>query len=107
MLFSLRFDIYLPLYYNNKQPIEKSNFVDVFNELSNLFGGCSSEENSLMGSWIDPKSNIRYDDENRVYHIICDKTLDNIQIISNYKEKIKYLFQQEEIMIYYIHIYRF
>lgn len=60
MLFSLRFDIYLPLNYNDKQPLEKLKFVDVFNELSSLFGGWSSEENSLMGSWIGLKSNIRY-----------------------------------------------
>lgn len=107
MLFSLRFDIYLPLYYNDKKPVEKSKFVDVFNDLSMLFGGCSAEENSIMGAWIDPITNIRYDDENRVYHVICEKTHHNIQRISSYKEKLKYIFNQEDIMIFYIHIYKF
>ena len=107
MLVSLRFDIYIPLRYNDKKLIEKSKFLDVFNELTGLFGGSSSEENSIMGSWIDPKSGIRYDDENRIYHIICDNTADNIQKMQDYQENLKGTFQQEEIMMYYIHIYRF
>ncbi len=97
---SLRFDIYLPLFYNDKKPIEKSKFLEVFNELTILFGGSSSEENSILGSWIDPKSGIRYDDENRVYHVVCDDTSDNVQKMQDYKEKLKGIFQQEEIMMY-------
>jgi len=38
--------LYLPLYYNNKKPIEKAKFVDAFNEISLLFGGCSAEKNT-------------------------------------------------------------
>ena len=61
---SIRIDIYLPLYYNNNKKIEKSKFVDTFNELVEIFGGCSADQYSILGSWKDPNSDTLYNDEN-------------------------------------------
>ncbi len=79
----------------------------MFNDLTEFFGGCSMENNSVMGRWEDPVSSRIYDDENMTYHIICEKTVRNIKSIKEYKKKLKKDFCQEAIMIYYINVYRF
>lgn len=100
-------DIYLPLYYNNNQKIEKSKFVDTFNELVEMFGGCSADQYSILGGWKDPNSDALYNEENRIYHIICVDSEENRTILKNYKEKLKERFRQKEIMMYYINVNRF
>jgi hypothetical protein len=104
---SIRVDIYLPLYYNNNQSIEKSKFVDTFNELVEMFGGCSADEHTILGSWKDPDSDILYNDENTIYHVICEDRKENSNLLSRYKEKLKERFRQKEIMMYYISVNRF
>ncbi len=83
---SIRVDIYLPLYYNNKQRIEKSKFIDTFNELVKMFGGCSADQHSILGSWKDPNSDTLYNDENRIYYIICEDTEENKNCLVNTKK---------------------
>lgn len=48
-----------------------------------------------------------YNDENRIYHIICKDTEENRNLLREYKEKLKERFQQKEIMMYYINVNRF
>ena len=103
---TIRVDIYLPMNYNNKKPIEKSKFVDTFNELVEIFGGCSADENTILGSWKDPNTKYPYSDENRIYHVICENTERNREILSKYKGKLKERFQQREILMYYIKVNR-
>jgi len=93
------------LSYNNKTPVESSKFVDTFNELEKMFGGCSAEVSPIFGSWIDPTSSITYRDKNRIYHVICDKTAFNMELICSYKEKLKCIFEQEDIFMYSITVY--
>ncbi|HJT84894.1 MAG TPA: hypothetical protein VJ697_10465 [Nitrososphaeraceae archaeon] len=104
---SIRVDIYLPLFYNNNKRIEKLKFVDTFNELVGMFDGCSADQYSILGSWKDPHSDALYNDENRIYHIICEDTEENRTILRKYKEKLKERFRQKEIMMYYINVNRF
>ena len=100
-------DIYSPLYYNNNQIIEKSKFVDTFNELVEMFGRCSADQYSILGSWKDPNSDTLYNDENRIYHIICEDTGENRTYLRKYKGKLKERFRQRDIMMYYINVNRF
>lgn len=94
--------------YNDKRDIEKEKFILVYEELSNHFGGCSVDENSLInGRWINPETNEAMDDKLRPYQIICEKNLGNVQLLANYKEKLKDMFEQFDIFMYYIHVHRF
>jgi len=99
--------IYLPVYYNDKTPVDKSKFVETFNELVEMFGGCSADENTIMGSWKDPITNNVYDDEIIIYHILCLDTEFNRTLLRQYKEKLKNRFRQEEILMYYVSVNRF
>jgi hypothetical protein len=109
---SLRFDIYLPIYYNekdkdgNKIAVEKEKFVDTFKEIRAVFRGVSAEENAITGSWLDDYDT-EYDDELTVYHVVCKLTAKNLQWLSNYQEVLAHRFRQKEIFMYYIHVYRF
>ena len=100
-------DIYLPIYYNDKQPVEKSKFVETFNELVEMFGGCSADDNTIMGRWKDPHSNYVYDDEIRIYHIICSDSEHNKDRLKQYKHILKERFRQKEILMYYVSVNRF
>jgi len=108
---SVRFDIYLPIYYNerdaagNRIEVEKAKLLDTFKELRNRFGGISAEEHRIIGSWLDD-AGIVNDDENTVYHIVCDLTRENMQWLSNYQDLLTDRFRQKEIFMYYIHVYR-
>jgi hypothetical protein len=99
--------IYLPVFYNDKTAVEKSKFVKTFNELVEMFGGCSADENTIMGSWKDPITNYVYDDEIRIYHILCPDSESNRDMLKQYKEKLKDRFRQEEILMYYVSVNRF
>ncbi len=90
MTISIKCDIYIPLQYNDKTDIDKEKFLVVFEELSRLFGGCSVDDNSLIsGRWINPETNESMDDNLRPYQIVCEKSIENVQLLSNYKEKLK------------------
>jgi len=72
-----------------------------------MFGGCSADEHTILGSWKHPDSDILYNDENTVYHVICEDRQGNSVLLSGYKEKLKERFRQKEIMMYYISVNRF
>lgn len=108
VLSSIKVDIYIPLQYNDKTDVEVEKFDQVFEELTDLFGGCSIDENSLInGRWIDPYSNEAMDDRLRPFQIVCDKNVNNVQILANYKEKLKEVFNQLDIFMFYVHVHRF
>lgn len=91
---SIKCDIYIPLQYNDKTDIDKEKFLVVYEELNRLFGGCSVDDNSLIsGRWINPETNESMDDKLRPYQIVCEKNIKNVQLLSNYKEKLKDIFK--------------
>ena len=47
------------------------------------------------------------DDKLRPYQIVCEKNVENVQLLANYKEKLKDIFKQFDIFMYYIHVHRF
>ena len=103
MVKSIKCDIFIPLEYNNKTPIEKEKFLETFEELSRLFGGCSVDENTILGRWID--NQIPYDDKLRPYQILCEKTASNLELLCSYKEKLKFVYEQIDVFMYYIDVY--
>jgi hypothetical protein len=109
---ALRFDIYLPIYYNEKDSsdnrllVEEEKFLITYEELQNKFRGISVEDNPIRGSWLNDDG-IHFDDESTVYHVLYKLTIDNLQWLGNYQEKLADRFRQEEIFLYYIEVYRF
>ena len=98
----LRFDIYLPLRYNDGAMIPEEHYRQVEFELVERFGGVTmiEQRNPLKGVW--KFQNRRYVDE-----IIIVTTLDfrysegsqSEQFFTDYKEQLKRCFEQLDILI--------
>jgi hypothetical protein len=48
----IRFEIVLPLFYNDGRPIEREKFVQTDDELVRLFGAVSTDSIVVRGVWM-------------------------------------------------------
>jgi hypothetical protein len=94
-----RYEIYLPLFYNDGTPIEPEKFDHVERELVERFGGVTSVQRQfpLRGVW-------RGDRQTHLDLIVIFTALDfsgaDVEdFFSPYKEQLKARFQQEEVLI--------
>ena len=102
-------DIQLPLNFNQEDgggKIPEENFFDTYEELLSKVGGISTNNTPILGSWIHPKTNRRYNDKSIVFSVIVESedimTASNVPKIKeliNYKEKLKKRFKQHEIFM--------
>jgi hypothetical protein len=108
----LKVEILLPLRYNEskkgkRKKIEGEKFATTFEELVVKFGGCTINNSTLLGDWVDSATQKRYKDENSTYWVVCKKTKSNIDFFHKMKNKLKVRFQQKDMMMYYVTINRF
>ena len=108
----IKVDIQLPLRFNPDE-VEKVGkeipdelFFQTYEELLDLFGGISTSNVPIAGSWIHPTMKKRYDDDTRIFTVVVDsedrKTISKVPKITNlilYKNKLKERFKQEEIFM--------
>ena len=95
-----KYDIYLPLQYNDGRFIEDEKYRSVYDALFEQFGGVTSmmHEFPLRGVW--RQANQVYQDLIIIYTTIDFAPSDeNEQFITHYKERLKTEFQQEEVLI--------
>ena len=95
-----KYDIYLPLQYNDGRWIENENFDQVDDALYERFGGLTSvmREFPLRGLW-GGESGV-YRDLITIYTTIdFEPSESTTQFFEEYKEVLKSQFQQEEILI--------
>jgi hypothetical protein len=48
----IRFEMLLPLFYNDGRPVEKEKFVETDDELVRLFGATSADTVAVRGRWL-------------------------------------------------------
>jgi len=102
-------DIQLPLRFNPEdggELIPQELFFDAHSELLELAGGISTNNNPIMGSWINPATKKRYDDKSIVFSVVVESedrvTITNVSKIKkliSYKETLKKRFKQHEIFM--------
>jgi hypothetical protein len=96
-----RYDIYLPIQYNDGISIEEEKFVQVQRKLFRKFGGLTSikREFPLRGMWGNETT--VYEDEIIILTVVdfSDNVEETEQFITDYKEILKIRFEQEEIFI--------
>jgi hypothetical protein len=85
-VFQIKVEILLPRYYNDKRRIEEEKYVATYDEIIEKFKGCTIDNTPLIGGWIDPDTNERYEDESVVYWIVCKCTKENITFLRQLKE---------------------
>ena len=94
-----RYEIYLPVRYNDGTEIEPEKFERVERELVERFGGVTSVQRQfpLRGVWKGEKQT--YLDLVVIFTVIDLSGADVGEFFTSYKEKLKSSFRQEEVLI--------
>lgn len=61
----------------------------------------------LVGGWLDPKTKKPIKDVSKTYWVICKGTKANIRFFKKLKRTLEKRFLQDEIMMYYVPVFRF
>ncbi|HEY7712297.1 MAG TPA: hypothetical protein VIG57_19960, partial [Candidatus Entotheonella sp.] len=91
------YDLFVPLYYNDGRQIEPQKFQDLQTQLLDQFGGLTFFPQPNEGFWTI--AGITYRDEIVIYRVIASDEPDARRFLSELKEQLKAMFQQEEILI--------
>jgi len=92
--FRIRFEIRIPIYYEDKREIEPEKFEQTIKELYEMFGAFTIQS-ITEGGWRDPRLiKIHYEDF-AGFFVDVDKKIvkDAIEFFKNYKEKLNERFQ--------------
>lgn len=96
-----KYDIYLPLRYNDGVRIERQKFLTTENELLRRFGGFTAirQEHSLRGFWEEEGQ--LYIDEVIIITVLdfASDLSEDERFFENYKSVLKERFQQREVLI--------
>lgn len=92
-----RYEILLPLRFNDGQPVPASLLAETVLELRHKFGAVSSETQIIHGHW-ENEGFIFRDQLARVFVDVSD-TPENRQFFVQFKEKLKQRFQQLDIWL--------
>jgi hypothetical protein len=93
----IRFEILLPLFYNDGTPVEKEKFAETDQDLVQRFGATSTDTVVVRGRWL--YQSILYHDQLIRVRIDLEDTPENWQEIRDVKETLKTRFDQLDIWI--------
>jgi hypothetical protein len=93
----IRFEILLPLYYNDGRPIEREKFVETDDELVRQFGAVSTDSVTVRGLW--RYQSTLYHDQLLRARVDVDDCAENLQAMRDLKETWKARFEQLDIWI--------
>jgi hypothetical protein len=101
----LKFEILLPLYYNDGREIEDEKFQTTYDEIIRKFDAITVGSTPLLGDWIDPVTRVRYSNERfRACWVICEENAPNLDYFQTKKTTLENRFIQQSILIYYLHV---
>lgn len=93
----IRFEILLPLYYNDGRSIEEEKFIETNKELIAVFSATSTDTVVVSGRWMYRST--LYEDRLIRVRIDVEDTSENRDFIRSYKETLKTRFEQEDVWI--------
>jgi hypothetical protein len=93
----IRFEILLPLFYNDGRSIEREKFVATDDDLVNQFGATSTDTVVVRGLWLYQST--RYHDQLLRVRVDAEDSPGNWQAMRDLKETLKTRFEQLEIWI--------
>src|SRR5262249_41739050 len=93
----IRYEILLPLFYNDGRPIEADKFLATDDELVQTFGATSSDHVTVHGKW--RYQSTTYSDQLIRVRVDVDETQENRQPMRTLKEPFKSRFEQIDIWI--------
>jgi hypothetical protein len=93
----IRFEILLPLFYNDGRAVEDRKFIETDDELVASFGATSTDSVTIRGHWLY-QSTI-YEDRLVRVRLDVEDTPENWQMMRDIKEVLKQRFEQIDIWI--------
>jgi hypothetical protein len=93
----IRFEILLPLFYNDGRPIEPEKFRVTDDELVDTFGAASTDQVTVRGQW--KYRTTVYSDQLVRVRVDVDDTPENWNAMRQMKEALKARFEQIDIWI--------
>lgn len=90
-----RFEILLPLRFNDGQPVPPELIADTLLELEQRFGAVSSETQTIQGHWRN-EGHLYRDDLSRIFVDVADAP-ESVQYFRELKERLKSRFKQVDI----------
>ena len=93
----IRFEILLPLFYNDGRPIEPEKFLATDDDLVQAFGATSTDQITVRGRW-KYQSTIYSDQLIRV-RVDVEESAENLETMRALKETMKARFEQIDIWI--------
>jgi hypothetical protein len=93
----IRFEILLPLFYNDGRPIEPEKFRATDDDLVDIFGATSTEQITVRGQW--KYQTTVYADQLMRVRVDVEDTAPNWESMRQMKEKLKTRFEQTDIWI--------
>jgi hypothetical protein len=92
-----RYEILLPLQYNDGTPVEPEKFQETRRELARRFGALTMDAPPISGLWVSGER--RYTDELIRFVVDTEATSDTDEFFHDFKERLKERFRQIEIWI--------
>src|SRR5438445_7339355 len=93
----IRFEILLPLFYNDGRPIEPEKFVATDDDLVTMFGATSTDQVTVRGRW--KYQSTVYSDQLIRVRVDVEDTAANQDAMRAIKETLKLRFEQLDIWI--------
>src|SRR5436309_9154423 len=93
----IRFEILLPLFYNDGRAVEREKFLQTDDELIQLFGATSTDTVTVRGRWLYQST--QYHDQLVRVRLDLQDVPDNWQAVRAVKETLKTRFDQLDILI--------
>ena len=93
----IRFEILLPLFYNDGRPIEPDKFLATDDDLVKTFGATSTDQVTVRGQW--KYQSTVYSDQLIRVRVDVEDTMDNQDAMRALKETLKARFEQLDIWI--------
>jgi hypothetical protein len=93
----IRFEILLPLFYNDGRQIEPEKFTATDRQLLSCFGGVATDTVSVRGKW--QYENTLYSDELMRLRVDVEDTPESWDAMRSIKEDLKARFEQIDIWI--------
>jgi hypothetical protein len=93
----IRFEILLPLFYNDGRPIEPQKFLTTDDELIHLFGATSTDQVTVRGQW--KYKGTAYSDQLLRVRVDVEDLAENRDAMRAFKETLKQRFEQLDIWI--------
>ncbi len=104
MIPKLKAEFLLPARYNDGANVEPETFFEIQEELMEKFGGVSIHPLYVEGGWLDPRTNLKYYDNSKRFEVVLPNAEESVKFLQEYKEKLKQLFEQEDIYMIYTEI---